>query len=306
MKDNKSIYLLAGFLIVLITASVGVWYISQPAYQAQKKQSSSPFAFSSIQKDALDKVTIKHGESEASLRKTDQGWIIGGVPAATDITIFLDNLSKIQVGNIVSQSEISFQMLGVDESQGFILSLLSGGEEKFKIITGSQATTSQSFYARNADSNTVYLLYGDIWRFVSRTEEDWRGKQIVAVTEDQIEKLDFVEGAENFSLIRDGDSWKVQQGGTSYPIESNAAQNIFHDLSDLTALAVLTGENGPAVENPQATLTITLKNQNQTILLSEYQKDNNYYLQRSDQKVWYQVSESVANEIFPSSAELRK
>jgi hypothetical protein len=176
MSKTTIVILSIIFVILIVGASYPYWrksIIKEPT-----NTTVSSIYLGDYNDGNTDKIGIKKGTDEKIFTKNDSKWTLGKDEVKPDkIKEFFDDLKNTQMGSVISRNKDNQQDMGIDDANGYILSLTKSGETKSYIL-GNFGTASSSFYLRRSGSDDVYDAYGNLRGIVAQDASAWKPEPV--------------------------------------------------------------------------------------------------------------------------------
>ena len=305
LKNDSTVKLLLLIFGVSALITLAIWFFSRPEATQERNEETANLSFKNINGTAIDKITLEHSSVSLTFNRQADGWKVNNLAASEEIETFLENLSGSFIGSTASENESSFAGLGVDEEQGYLLKLYQGENGIFSALIGNQATSYKSFYARKPEDKNVYLVYGEIRPYVTRSLDQWRNKTILSVDEESVGSLSYLIGNQSFSIEKEGESWKLVRGSQRSDVNQTLLERVWLALNPLTATSF--AEDGQSFNFESATNTLTLNLTDQSTLeIKEVVNGENHFFQKTGESTVYLISELTSQEIFVNPEELKQ
>lgn len=167
--------------------------------------------------DSADAIAYVSPQDTIRLARTGTGWTVNGHRAAPRVieTFFKSLGDSAARSELVAQSAESHARLGVDSATAKHLTVTGRGKTLLDLWFGNRGPDFEGFYVRQEGDNRVYLLRGTFADLTVQPLEDWRDKQVLALTPDSIARVEVQRGRKSYTLTRDGSAWTLGKGVTA-------------------------------------------------------------------------------------------
>lgn len=203
-------------ILLLLAVAVLVW---GGLAVLNRSSTDTPVGFSLPRVSADSAETIAYVGPQDTIRLTRQGgaWTVNGHPAAGKVveTFFKSLGDSGARSELVAQSSESHARLGVDSTTGKHLTVQGGGKTLLDVWFGNRGPDFEGFYVRKAGEAQVFLLHGTFADLTVQPLEDWREKQVLALTPEAIGKVEVQRGKQGYALVRAGTAWSFIKGGAA-------------------------------------------------------------------------------------------
>lgn len=262
MITKKNYKLIVIFIILLAAA-----YLIKTAPWANHKLEAEAI-FSGLDENKIDKIEITKNENSVILEKKNNLWVVAN----------LENFKAEQerVGGIIAQITSAKQLALVSENfekqskyqvedKDTRVKFFTGDNLAADFFVGKTGTSSNTNYLRIADSNSVYLIDIGLSQFFM--DLDFRDKQILKITKEGIDKLEFIYPKSEILLEKNEEGWEVKTK-EEFNANQQAVNEILNLASNLQAQDIAVDKNleDGGLDNPELKLTI-YSGENKNILL---------------------------------------
>ncbi len=245
---------------------------------------------------SIDRLRIEDKESSVVLKRVSDTWQLeeSAVPVnLARIDTLFENLTAARTGWAVATREESHRQLEVaDDSFNRKVSLFKNDEEVSSLFVGTSPGLRRS-HARVTGSDAVYSVALNDYD-IPANRSDWIETDILSV--------DFVEQftIANYTVIVDGDGWKVNDGEGEDAEGDKAAIDAFtRQLKDLRVLDVADNVTEDAVP-----VVLKVGSGDNQLTYEFVSDDDGYYVSRSDNDNSFKISQSAYSalaELDPAS-----
>ncbi len=299
---NKTHLILSLILIALALAA------SYPLWQAKilPKQEKSPdeLNLQSFTKENTQTITIKNQGNEIKIEKKDSGWTVNQNFPVDEKTLdnFFSALASSSYLRLASKNPENHASLAVTEDQGCLVTLKNSQSEK-NFFIGNYANEAETFYLRLKDNPQVYVFKGPLKTRTLTTVFDWRHKDILNLTQDQVSKVT-VTGKLNFTLSKNQENkWLLSVGAKTQELKEDEINSLFSNLSPLQANDFLSEEqkrefNKLSLSKNTTKITFLDKDNQPLASLTIVEKDGDYWLKENNHPEIFKVYSFKLSPLF--------
>ncbi|MBM3282853.1 DUF4340 domain-containing protein [Candidatus Gottesmanbacteria bacterium] len=291
----KSLYILAIILFLLI-ALVGFQlyfpkFLKTPSPYHEKVKSIDPKSVT------IAEITSK--EKSLTIKKGENIWKINGKKGnEVKIEELINNLVTATEPQVIAQTDKKHQEFELTDDLAKKISL----DGKLVFLIGK--STMDGTYVRFEKTDQVYLVKNLSSQSYSLNPDDWYDKTIVKIEEKNINKILFVKEKERFTLFKEDNKWKLEDGKKE--IDTNKLSPILTSLSLLQAQKLADKET--VSQYPiSAVVTVAIEHLAGKETLSFFQGKNDYLLKRdSDGEHFIILEYQAKNFLIPASDLVKK
>jgi hypothetical protein len=203
----------------------------------------------SLTADDVTSLSIQRGADRMELKKDGGSWSVAhpfAAPASVaEIQPILDGLVALRVEGYEAHSTDKLADFGLNEPQllmSFTALERSGDTaspaRQRTFMIGKAVPGKPEVYAKLEDDGAVFRVSDALLRNASKSAYDLLDRRILAVDRRKISMLDR-SGSQAWILQRDGESWKMTAGGTSFPADAPTMDSTLQLLESLQAQKVV-------------------------------------------------------------------
>lgn len=232
IMSNKTLMILAGVLVVLVTGASLLW--ARDAGKLPTKKTSAMGVDWEQVGNNLSSVEVGKGLGVVNLVKNNEHWQVGEYQADDRLMAELVNGIKSVGGEtLVSDNADNQHLYGVASSSGIPVTL-GTSTTKLELVVGQNAP-SGGVYVRRAESNEVYVVEGLDRDAFGRTVDGWRDKTMVTVAADQVKEVRVTRPDGVMDAIKGDDGkWTMTMGVKSAILDDSTAQRLSAAFGPLT------------------------------------------------------------------------
>jgi len=292
----KQIAILLGVFVVLFL----LWLIF--GRETIDKTEPAGSLVPNFKSDSVAKIELTQDEKTTVLQKSGDIWLVetsnnysADKKSVEDI---LDKVSDFKTDNLISDKPDKQSIFEVDSS---------GIEAKFSdssnnlmahFFVGKMGTDYQSRYVRQADSNNVYIMDGNLRSMFGKESGEWRDKTIFDFIAENVTKLTLVSEDSKIllQLGAENNEWKLIE-----PEETKAKKDVVEQI--LNALSSLKASDFAEkkelkeyeLEEPKSLVSADLNDGTSKTLFVGKEESGKYYVKRVDQETVFSVFKSTIN-----------
>jgi len=280
MNKKRNTWLLMIFTVLLLIA---LW----PYFEGHltnviniRKQNILDIEF--IKENKTTQINLSKGKETLTLDKSSGFWKVASYSASIKkIEDLLNELKKSDDIVLVSKNKNSHRGYGLAEDNMTKLKIIYDNREKILYI-GNSGPEIGSYYINVPGDDRVYLIRGLLLDHISLSVSDWRDKTVINTSGDLIKSIE-IKGIHSIILSLNNDNkWEIIYNGKSKTIEDSDISLIMENLSFLEADDFIDSEELVEFENASKELINITLNDNSTINLQIYSKDDSYLIKNDN------------------------
>jgi hypothetical protein len=314
-----------GVFAVLLVAVIGV--SMRPEKGERRGEKPRPIA--AMKAVELDRLEIESSKGKVKLGKQGGSWkVVEPVAYPADssaVQSALDKLEQLQFGDLVSSAPARHEELEVTTGKGVHVVAGKGSATSADFILGK--SLSGFTMLRPAASQDVWQAVGSLRYLFEKEPKDWRNRDILALSRDDIESLEVVTPAGRVEVARvapaaaagkdsgagppggaGGDQWTlVKSEPTLADFDDSVPRDMVGSLTPLKANDFADGakpeETGFAT--PSATLSVRLKGGKTAQVVVGQTKGDDYYVRSGDGNQVYLIRKYSAERLIRKPMDFR-
>ncbi len=171
MKTIHLIRLLSIISLVLLAVIFLPQFIAEVQVPGLSPQTNQ---LVSIAPEAITAVSLISPSNEIqNLSKSGDTWQINGLAADSNmVQKLLSSLTDARINSVAATSEANYEQLGVSSGSAQLVVITSGTIDK-TIAVGKPRSTLNTFYAKDADKQEVYLVKGSLLNILNQPIENY-------------------------------------------------------------------------------------------------------------------------------------
>ncbi len=277
--NDKLVRNLGIALVVLLALFSFLRWQQNRSYEPAKPKG---FDFASITAKNTSGIKVKGAGEDYTLTKSGDKWQLEGLEIdKSAIDALFANLKDAEIQQVAATKTDKIAALDVNDEKGKNV-IFETKKGSFNFIIGKSSPDGSGFYIRMPKAKEAYLASGMLGGTFTKKAADWYSKQILSLTQDEIEKIDFSFSDASYTLTKDKKQWFVTEDGSKEKADTNKTSGLVSSLSMLNATSVETGKK----VNFSDADTITIKGKKDKVLATLKLKAKNkkeFYL-KSDKK----------------------
>jgi hypothetical protein len=244
-----------------------------------------------MEKKDITKITIKRVDSEITLSRDGNRWLIKPDNFLADSHVvekMLDNISGFSLTALVSQSK-NYELYELDDENKITVTAYKGDKQLLSFDIGKTAPTARYTFVRLNDNPDIYHAEHNLKSVFNKTVEGLRDR-IVMKFSDEIDKVTFIKGKESLKIIRKqapiseepeqkektkeqqpSQIWQTEDGK---PVKDSEIDNLVNTLSNFSCDDFITDRKKEDFTQP--IYKISLKGL-KTYTISIFKKEDNRY-----------------------------
>ncbi len=239
-----------------------------------------------VQRDVIDRVTIRTTTSEAILVRRGDAWTVGTHPAfEPKLDQMWSVVDEFEGAQLVSSNPANHERMGVDPQQGTEIIFFLGQAVQEKFTIGRWSPDVRQCFLRRGDGDLVYAVNCQFEDLFDPDPDGWRNPVIISVA---LEALDRVtirfprEGDDFFEIDTSGQFPVVLLPEGPQPANPFTAEALVRALQVLVATGFASDEEAEGLnfDVPDASLLVKAKEGSQIPtqrILFIRREDGNYY-----------------------------
>ena len=194
-----------------------------------------------ISPEVITKVTLESSESKVELVRTGDdkigyNWRVGAYEAFIyKASRFWEIVDQINGAQLIATNPNNHDLMGVDESQGIIVSFYLGQSIQEQFILADAPPGIRLCYLRRSGNDDVYGIPCPYPKLFDPDPDGWRDPIITAIPSSEIDYLVFKYPDEEFILKLVGGMWAVSRDSTEYPADPYQMSSILNSVELLVA-----------------------------------------------------------------------
>jgi hypothetical protein len=305
MKSQQKIYVAAAILAVVL----GALFLTQRKANEEARAHGPGAAAAALPKiklaaadvDKITKVEIKNGtKSDVTLERTGDGgdsWRLtkpvqfAANPA--NVKSMLDNMKMIEVKELMDPGKSRYAEFDLEDDKAVHVQAFKGTEKVMDLIFGKSGSRGQMF--RVPDRDGVFIAKNYAAYQYQREVKDWRNRELLKFEDGNVISITIDGPQGTLSFSKSADKWTATLKGK--PLSDFDPEKVKSMLSTYKSLSAEDFADGKTAEEtgldkPEATVTITLKDNGGTLKLSvgKISSGTSHYVRKDDDPQIYTLS----------------
>lgn len=248
-----------------------------------------------IDKKDITKLVIKKADSEVTLLKKGDKWVISpqNFPANSEIAGKMeDGICSLTITDLVSESKNDV-LYELNKEKKIEVSAYKGDQVLRKVEIGKLASSYRHTFLKVENDSRVFHAQGDLVNTFNKTAADLRDKTVMAFKGEEITGMLLTKGGKKLSLKKDVSSskWTVDGGKSA---KEEEVSEIIKSLSDLTCDSFIEGKTKNDFKNPVFSISLSLGGVKEYSISLFEKKDNKYSAISSETEYPFYISEYSA------------
>lgn len=218
-------------------------------------------------KPDIDRIEIAvPGQGQVILAKREGAWFLEKPFEYKADDRWVNNLvteiQDVMVDGVVSNREEAQIEFAVTDTTGAGLIISSDGKTLFDGFIGRHSTSVGHTYARKRGSKNIELWRSMLSQDIRREASEWRDRTIYSINQDDIIKIEAVEGKSTRTLVFADTVWVYAENGENKPVDNTKARSLAALIAELQCDDFAGADEIQVVQerNSDVTVTFTVRN----------------------------------------------
>jgi hypothetical protein len=265
---------------------------------------SDLFALPAIVRDSTDSVIIIRPADTARLARRDSAaWTVNGHPVAKGAVaeLFAALADSTRRTELVGARPASHSGFGVDSAKGTRIRIVRGDSTLADLVQGNRDPGLDGGYFRAAADSAVYLVGGSLAQVLEKSSDEWRDRQIAAVSGDSVARIEITRGKRSYRLDRDSTGWKLTPGGRA---DSSVVAELLGSYRQVDAAGFASEAQADSANFARAERRAALLRQDGTplVALTFDSTANGFWVKAGEDNVVYRVDAWSADRLVPADS----
>lgn len=245
-------------LLLLLVAALGVWLWRVELPKARQETEGEKLV--AAENDDITGIDLVFADREIQLRRDGQQWkLVKPVEDKADEPAVKALVGAITGARVTKTLEAVSDVaaFGLDRPEPTVR-LAIRDKPGPTIHVGKNTPIGGKTYVRFGDEPNVRLTASSLKFSLNKQAKDLRDKQLLAFQDEQVQRVDIVQGGQTAALVRkDKDAWTVEPG--AYPADPTEVRSYLASLRSTRAVDFPVIEAAAAgLEQPRLAVTVTL------------------------------------------------
>ncbi len=303
-----SVTLIAFTILILLAGYLYFFELKKPSEEETKKE-----IFTDIKEEQINEIKLKYPNYSIVCNKEGGNWYVlkDSKRFKADekiISTIIDSLSKIRIEKIVSENPKDLASFGLMNPQVEVVAKAT--EKDYRILVGTDSPVGSGTYIQ-ADGDKVVLLVekNAVMPFMSKSVNDLRDKQILALDESKIRKLRFQWKDSSFELDKTDGGWAGKDMPGYVQIDQARIESILKTFLNLKIDNFEEDETNALstyeLDKPRARIEIFENEKPISVLFGNKKEEGVYYVKLDSGDSVYSVSEFVLRQVPENVNDIR-
>ncbi len=205
-----------------------------------------------IQRDVIDRVTIRSTETEARLVRRGEAWTVGTHPAfEPKLEQMWDVVDRFEGAQLVSSNPANHERMGVDPRQGVEVIFFLGQAIQERFTIGRWSPDVRQCFLRRGSEDLVYAVNCQFEDLFDPDPDGWRNPVIVSVPPEALDRVTIrfpSQGDDFFEIDATGQFPMLMLPEGPQPANPYAAEALLRALSVLVAEGFASDEEAAGID----------------------------------------------------------
>ncbi len=312
-KQNKIF-----FLSILFIVLMGVYLLIGDLFR------TSDYSNLINNKSDAEEILIKKSGTEIKLIKKDGNWFVGKNMYPADVELIKNiekDLKAMKISDQISKGGFASKY-DLDPDKAVDIKITFANKSQKIISAGKKSSTNRHIYIKADGKPEIYLAAGNIDSAVTKSEDDFRNREIFKIQSGSVSLLEINYQGRKFSFIKkseektdkiqlpDGkapaeekkinlESW-ICSGFENIKLDSEKVASLLSDLNPLRASSFI--EDEKKLSDPIA--TVKIKSAGKDFELAVFEKKNDKYPAKSSESVYlFNLDENIVKKFLLENLE---
>jgi hypothetical protein len=250
-------------ILAVVVAAVAAYIFLYERHQltSEEARERAGKVFPDLDRDTVATVEIRNSHGEFVLTKSGEDWRLSepiDFPADTPaINSVLSSLTNLSEERRLSADEVNPAAYGLDEPElGVVISTDDG--LRFELEVGEETPLGSNRAVRRGGVEDIILCRGWFVTDLDKELDDWRSRDVVDVTADEVASLQLVAGPDRIHAVRDGEEWRLLEPVVDLA-DRDHVRNLISSLNSLRIEEFLHQETDPVdlgLDEPEYRITL--------------------------------------------------
>ena len=242
---NKNLIILAA---VVLAVGAYIFFFERHQPTSEEARDRAEKVLPDFDRDAVTSIEIEGGSGRVRLEKIGEEWRLReplDYPADTSkVSSTLTSLANLETDRRLGADDLDPAAYGLDEPD-LSVEMRTAEDEVIRLVIGDEMPLGSKRALRLGEGGEIVLASGWFVNDLDREVDEWRSREVVDVSADQVASIDIGAGADHIKAVRVNDEWKLLR-----PLEDLADPDhlgaLFSDLDSLRIEEFLDDEASPA------------------------------------------------------------
>jgi len=206
---TKNLVILAA--IVLVVAAY-VFFFERHQPTSEEARDRAEKVLQDFDRDAVISIEIEGGNGRVRLERTGEEWRLReplDYPADTSkVSSTLASLANLEADRRLGADEFDPAAYGLDEPD-LSVEMRTAEDEVIALVIGDEMPLGSKRALRLREGGEIVLASGWFVNDLDREVDEWRSREVVDVSADQVASIDIEAGGDHIKAVRVNDEWKL-------------------------------------------------------------------------------------------------
>ena len=302
---------LAVLVLMLAGLSAYLYFVDAEKPVGEVDDKPKVFAVEADQIEELKVSTVAGGVAE--LKKTGEDWQLTSPHAAAadqaEVSGITSNLASVTMQRVVDDNPANLGDYGLREPVVEVSFKVKGASDFKTLQLGTKTPTGSDMYAKTADDNKVFLVFGYLESSFNRTPFDLRDKRILSFDRDKVDRIEIRRDDRLVSLVKANGEWRI-----TAPVEAradfSAVEGLLSRLGSAQMTAVVSEDPaqfaGYGLNRPVAEVTVTSGSSKAQLAFGTSGGDNAVHVRDMSRPMVATVGSDLLDEISKPASDFRR
>ena len=286
------------WLIVIVVVLAIIYFVIKGTEPKLERGEGSGFEGFTTEGVTKIEIVSPAGENDVTLERDDVWELSYPIEYTADdkaIERLFTYLTDMKFVTVVSENPQKQDIFEVTEETGRDIKIYAGDKLVLHFFVGKTDQTNMNTYIREANSDKVFAVQGNISYVFNRPIDQWRDKAIVSIPENDLQQLEVTWGDTTVVYTLIDTLWSIVQDDEYMELHQNKLFSIIRAFSPLRA----SGFQDEPVEldwgDPDVVLDIHSLSGNEYVCRFIKKDDKQFYAKQDNNEQVYLVSKYVAD-----------
>ena len=206
---NRNLIILAA---VVLAVAAYIFFFERHQPTSEEARDRAEKVLQDFDRDAVISIEIEGGNGRVRLERTGEEWRLReplDYPADTSkVSSTLASLANLEADRRLGADEIDPAAYGLDEPD-LSVEMRTAGDEVIALVIGDEMPLGSKRALRLGEGGEIVLASGWFVNDLDREVDDWRSREVVDVSADQVASIDIEAGGDHIKAVRVNDEWKL-------------------------------------------------------------------------------------------------
>jgi hypothetical protein len=200
-----------GLAVVLIGLGAYIYFVDSTRPPAGEEQREKVFT---VKADEIEELQVKAADGQTSqLTKSGTTWTLNQpVKAdadATELSSLTSGLESLEIQRVVEEKAADLTPYGLSQPRLEVAFRTAGQKDLRRLLIGDKTPTGGDLYAKQLESQRVFLIPAYLENTFNKTAFDFRDKGVLKFETDKVDGLEITAGAMTKQFSKSGMDWRI-------------------------------------------------------------------------------------------------